>query len=295
MLPLATTRGGAKKVQRKIPQRRLITGLAFAVCGLTLQAASVAAADAMARPLKITVYGGTGRIGQRIVNEALRRGHRVTILVRDPSVVKDKRARLSYVRGDVLDSAAVARQIAGQDVVILAIRAGSQPGVPRDDGPDAPAPTADHATAATAPPPPLPTQGDHFYVRAAQSVVAALRSLGDQAPRLIHVGGAASLLDDSGKRIIDSAPPSLPRNADPFTQTEALDYYRTVKDVKWTLVSPSMEINPGERTGKFRLGTDTLLTAANGVSAISMEDFAVAIIDEAEKPQFIRKRFTVGY
>jgi putative NADH-flavin reductase len=68
-----------------------------------------------------------------------------------------------------------------------------------------------------------------------------------------------------------------------------------VKDTSWTFLSPSANIVPGERTGKFRLGTEQLLVDAQGRSAISMEDFAVAMLDEIEKPQFVNKRFTAGY
>lgn len=275
-------------MEHKFTRRHL---LLLATAALTC---SMAVAETT-KPLKITVYGGTGRIGQRIVDEALNRGHIVTAVVRDPTVAKTHRERLTYVKGDALDTAGVAKQIAAQDVVVIAINASSRPGVPRSDDTGRPPPGA--APDGAAPPPSAgpPAQGEHFYLRTAESFVNALRGLGAKAPRLIHVGGAASLMDKNGKLIADSMPPSMPRTDDIFTQTEALNYYRTVNDVKWTYVSPSLMINPGQRTGKFRVGGDTLLMDADGRSAISMEDFAVAILDEMEKAQFIRKRFTVGY
>ena len=76
---------------------------------------------------------------------------------------------------------------------------------------------------------------------------------------------------------------------------EALKRIRKVDDLDWSFVSPSIIIAPGERTGQFRLGADELLKDANGDSRISQEDFAVAMLDEVEKPQHIRQRFTVGY
>jgi uncharacterized protein len=76
---------------------------------------------------------------------------------------------------------------------------------------------------------------------------------------------------------------------------DALDFLRTVNDVPWTFFSPAGNIRPGQRTGKFRLGTEQIVTDAQGNSAISMEDYAVATVDELEKPQFVNKRFTVGY
>jgi putative NADH-flavin reductase len=78
-------------------------------------------------------------------------------------------------------------------------------------------------------------------------------------------------------------------------QKDALDYYRTVKDVQWTYFSPAGSIVPGERTGKFRLGGDQLVADSSGKSVISMEDYAVALIDEAESPKHTGKRFTIGY
>ena len=76
---------------------------------------------------------------------------------------------------------------------------------------------------------------------------------------------------------------------------EFLDLLRQQSDLNWTFLSPSALFVAGERTGKFRLGTDQLLTAADGKSSISFEDFAVALADEIERPAHLRQRFTVGY
>ena len=89
--------------------------------------------------------------------------------------------------------------------------------------------------------------------------------------------------------------PMLSSPAGPVAQKAALDYYRTVKDVSWTYFSPAMQISPGTRTGKFRLGGDQIVKDAQGQSRISIEDYAVAMIDEAEKPAHVRQRFTIGY
>ena len=93
--------------------------------------------------------------------------------------------------------------------------------------------------------------------------------------------------------------PAPVRAFNPFAPAEKggafLDLLRQEKDLNWTFLSPSALFVPGERTGKFRLGTDQLLTAADGKSSISFEDFAVALADEIERPAHIRKRFTVGY
>ena len=113
--------------------------------------------------------------------------------------------------------------------------------------------------------------------------------------RLLIVGGAASLENESGEVLLDTSgfPDFIKPEAEPARQ--ALDLLRTETELDWTFLSPSMMFGPGERTGSFRLGTDTLLTAADGRSHISYEDFAIALLDEVETPKHSRARFTVGY
>ena len=236
---------------------RLFTWLLGAV--LLAGAASAAPAGPS---LKIVVYGGTGNIGRRIVHEALARGHTVKIIVRDPGTATEHDARLTAVQGDVLDARQVAQQIAGEDVVVCAVSFRKPP---------------DFAA----------------YRRAAESLVGAQRTLGARAPRLIVVGGAGSLEVAPGVLLVDRLPAAY--RGEVTGQKEALDYYRTAADVPWTYFSPARTIEPGTRTGKFRLGGDQLITDAKGDSRISMEDYAVAVIDEAEKPAHLHGRFTIGY
>lgn len=116
------------------------------------------------------------------------------------------------------------------------------------------------------------------------------------AKRLIIVGGASSLLTPDGKRLLES--PNLPDAARPeaTAAVKFFDTLRATKGINWTYISPSAIFAPGERTGKFRLGKDSLLVAADGKSHVSMEDFAIALVDELEKPQHEGgQRFTVGY
>lgn len=126
---------------------------------------------------------------------------------------------------------------------------------------------------------------DHVY--------AACRQAG--VKRVLVVGGAASLEVEPGVMLIDT--PGFPEEikVEAAPAVEALKRIRKVDDLDWSFVSPSIIIAPGERTGQFRLGADELLKDANGDSRISQEDFAVAMLDEVEKPQHIRQRFTVGY
>lgn len=113
--------------------------------------------------------------------------------------------------------------------------------------------------------------------------------------RVLVVGGAASLEVEPGVMLIDTPgfPEEIKIQAAPAV--DELKRIRKIEDLDWTFVSPSIMIVPGERTGKFRIAGDELLKDENGDSRISQEDFSVALIDELEKPQFIRKRFTVGY
>jgi putative NADH-flavin reductase len=241
------------------PLRRGGRWLSFVLC-LGLVAVGVGIAHA-ANPLSITVYGGTGNIGQRIVREALDRGDTVTVVVRNPSAMAEQLPRLHVVKGDVLDSAEVARTISGSDVVVSAVSFRK--------------PTPDSAA----------------YRRAGESLVTALRSLGSRAPYLIVVGGAGSLQQPPG--IHFEIPAAWRDEVD--GQNDSLAYYRTVGDVRWTYLSPAYMITPGTRSGKFRLGGDQFITDAKGDSRISMEDYAVAVVDEAEKPAHVRRRFTIGY
>ncbi|OOG55104.1 3-beta hydroxysteroid dehydrogenase [Rhodanobacter sp. B05] len=125
------------------------------------------------------------------------------------------------------------------------------------------------------------------------ALIAAVKQAG--VPRLVVVGGAASLEVAPGQALFDA--PGFPEayKAEAAAGRCALDTLRAENDLDWTFLSPSAEFAPGERTGTFRLGGDQLLSDANGKSWISMEDYAVAFADELEMPKHSRQRFTVGY
>ena len=112
--------------------------------------------------------------------------------------------------------------------------------------------------------------------------------------RYLVVGGAGSLEVAPGKKLIDT--PEFPAmyKAEAAAGGAFLELLRQEPTLDWTFLSPSAIIAPGERTGKFRLGGDQLLTHDKG-SNISAEDYAVAMVDEIEKPAHSRRRFTVGY
>ncbi|MFF5858239.1 NAD(P)-dependent oxidoreductase [Streptomyces sp. NPDC012751] len=214
---------------------------------------------------KIALFGATGTIGSRILDEALDRGHHVKAVVRDPAKLTKSHPDLTVVTGDVLDPAAVAEAAEGQDAVISAVGGGDGPG---------------HL--ATIKP-------------AAESLVAGLRSLGADAPRLVVVGGAGSLRTPDGKLVWDAE--GLPEFLLQIMHAhgDALDFYRTVSDVRWTCLSPAAVIEPGERTGAYRTALEDLIVDDDGTSRITAEDYALALLDEIERPRHIGERFTVGY
>lgn len=133
----------------------------------------------------------------------------------------------------------------------------------------------------------------HFTVSDPVKLIGAAKASG--VGRYLVVGGAGSLEVAPGVRLVTT--PNFPAQykAEASKGAEFLDLLRQETDLNWTFLSPSALFVAGERTGKFRLGTDQLLTAADGKSSISFEDFAVALADEIERPAHIRQRFTVGY
>jgi uncharacterized protein len=247
--------------------RRLILSLLASAC-LSVAGAVACAAGSVGQSLKVVVYGGNGAIGSRIVNEALARGHVVTVVDRSLKAGLPANPKLQQIVGDVFSSADIGKNIAGQDVLITAVAV-------------RPTPTRD------------------FYVRMVKAAVEAQRAQqgGVKKTRLLIVGGASSLNTPDGKRVLDTLPAAMPKGSqnEIRSMVEALDYMRTVTDTSWTFFSPAMSITPGTRTGKFRVGTDQLIVDGQGRSAISMEDFAVAMLGEIEKPQYVDRRFTAGY
>ena len=132
---------------------------------------------------------------------------------------------------------------------------------------------------------PFPGLSDHVIDAAKRSGVK----------RFIMVGGASSLEVAPGKMFKDTV--TVPDAVRTIFEAgyAALKRLRGEHDLEWTYFSPAAEIGPGERTGKFRLGGEQLVTDANGKSKISYDDYAIALVDELEQGRHIKKRFTVAY
>jgi len=133
----------------------------------------------------------------------------------------------------------------------------------------------------------------HFLASDPVRLIAAAKE--SKVGRYLVVGGAGSLEVAPGVRLVTTSGFPVAYKAEAEAGGAFLDLLRAEKELNWTFLSPSALFVAGERTGKFRLGIDQLLTAADGKSSISYEDFAVALADEIERPAHIRQRFTVGY
>jgi putative NADH-flavin reductase len=213
--------------------------------------------------MKITVLGATGNAGSRVVAEALSRGHEVTAVVRNSTATNKLPAGIKVLTGDAGTIVDVIEFSTGQDVVISAIR--PAPGLESDV---------------------IPTT---------QSLMDGLSKTG---VRLLVVGGAATLTvpGTGGKTVIEDSN-YLPVTARHIGKASAdqLEVCFAETRVDWAYLSPAAQFDPGERTGCYRLGTDELLVDAEGLSKISMEDAAIVLLDEAERPKHHQTRFTVAY
>ena len=213
--------------------------------------------------MRIAVLGARGNVGRRVVAEALARGHDVTAVVRDAAQLGDIPADAEARVADAASASDVASVSAGQDVVICATR---------------------------------PQRGHEADIeRTTRGMLEGVRAT---PARLLIVGGAATLTvpGSEGKTVLEDAR-YLPVPARPVAEASARQYEvcRAEARVDWAYLSPSADLSPGERTGNYRVGRDELLLDRHGDSRISMEDLAVAALDEAERPRHHRERFTVAY
>ncbi len=212
--------------------------------------------------MKMIVFGARGEVGSRIVSEALARDHAVTAVVRSQAQTQSLPPLVTSRVADLSDTAQVAEMMAGHDLAISALR---------------------------------PPDGQE------DTLVALTRSVLDSAARYslwtIVVGGAASLqLPGQNGHTVLTAPGFLPDAVVPIAKACQAQYELCIAEdrVDWSYICPPAMLTPGIRTGRYRLGTDTLVVDADGNSAISMEDFAVALIDEAEAPRHKNARFTAA-
>ncbi|MEW2740540.1 NAD(P)-dependent oxidoreductase [Providencia sp. PROV130] len=213
--------------------------------------------------MKISIIGATGFVGRALVAEALLRHHQVTAISRHSNQLS-QHAHLITAAGDITDIPWLTSRLKGQDVVISAFNGGWQnPNLYQDT-----------------------VAGNLAILHAVQK---------SMVKRFIVVGGAGSLKTTAGIDLIDS--PDFPAEIKPGAQAmrEFKNQLQSIDSLDWTYVSPAAMLEEGERTETFRLGGDQLLMNGNTPAKISVEDFAVAVLDEVNNSQFIRQQFTVAY
>jgi uncharacterized protein len=209
--------------------------------------------------MNIVMFGATGTLGSRILDELVSRGNSVTAVIRDPCKLPS-RENVIGTSSDIFDPRAVADAVRGADVVVSAY----------GPGPESP----------------------DLLLKATASLIKGVEASG--VKRLVVVGGAGGLDVRPGVRLVDTHdfPPEWKGIA--LAHIQALELLKQSK-LEWACLSPAANIHPGERTGHYRLGTEELVTDVNGNSEISAEDFAIALADEVENPRHRRQRFTAAW
>lgn len=217
---------------------------------------------------KVVLIGASGYVGKALLNELLARGHRVTAVVRDARKIQVNNPSLEVKEIDVQDTPALTAACRGKDAVISAYNPG--------------------------------WGNPHIYedtLRIYPLILQAVKESG--VKRLLIVGGAGSLFVKPGVRLMDTG--TLPAEWLPGVKSLARFYLDTLsaeKDLDWVFFSPAANLgnlSAGVRTGKFRLGKDDLIVDEKGNSSISVEDYAMAMVDELEQEHHHRERFTIGY
>ncbi len=210
--------------------------------------------------MKVALYGATGKSGSRILKELVSRGHEVIAITRGASRLPPSGPGVSVRHDDLSDAKKTAAAVEGAEAVVSAY-------APPADNPDA-------------------------LVGVTRLQVEALART--SRARLVVVGGAGGLNVGPGVSLIDSG--YLPEAYHPIAKAhvKAFDVLKA-SAANWTYLAPAAFFEPGERTGRYRLGKDELIANAQQESRISMEDYAVALVDELETPRHQRQRFSVGY
>lgn len=214
---------------------------------------------------KVVLIGASGFVGSAILSEALNRSIQVTAVVRNPEKVKISNPNLTIIQADVSDTKKIATIAKGVDAVISAYNPGwANPAIYEET------------------------------LRTYPAILAGAKEAG--VKRLLIVGGAGSLFVSPNLRVVDSG--AIP--AEILGGVKSLgEFYLNVlmneKEIDWVFFSPAGTLEPGERTGNYRLGKDDLIVNEKGESKISVQDYAKAMIDEFEVPAHHKERFTIGY
>ncbi|MGE5429668.1 MAG: NAD(P)-dependent oxidoreductase [Syntrophomonadaceae bacterium] len=214
--------------------------------------------------MNTALIGASGFVGSAILNEALRRGHKITAIERHPSLIKVQDPKLTAKKCDIFNTDELAELLHGHKAVISSYNPGwTNPKIFDDT--------------------------IHGY----QSIIRAVKKAG--LKRILVVGGAGSLEPEPGRPLVDRE--DFPRDwkMGAMALRDVLNMFRRENDLDWTFFSPAINISPGERTGKFTIGGDQPVLDDKGQGKISVQDYAMAMIDELENHKHIKQRFTIGY
>ena len=212
--------------------------------------------------MKLALIGASGYVGSALLAEAVRRELQVTAVVQHPEKIAAQQG-VSAVKVDVNDTQALAAVLLSHDAVISAFSGHAQSDV------------------------------EDYYLTGFRSIMQAVKQAA--VPRFLVVGGAGSLEVSPGVQLVDT--PQFPAQWKGTAEgaRKALNLLREEASLDWVMLSPAAHLDPGARTGVFRIGGDQLLVDENGNSHISTADFAVAMFDELASPKHSRKRFSVAY
>ena len=210
--------------------------------------------------MKVALYGATGAAGSRILKELVSRGHHVTAVVRDAAQLAQSGPNVLVKQGDLSDPKSITAAVGDVEAVVSAY------GPPKND--------LEEIEGVT------------------ERQVEALK--GKPGVRLVGVGGAGGLNIAPGLTLVDSE--YMPEPYKPIARAHVKAFkVLEASTIDWTYFAPAAFFEPGQRTGEFRLGKDELIANAQQESRISMEDYAVALVDELENPRHRRQRFSIGY
>lgn len=214
---------------------------------------------------KVALIGASGFVGTAILNELLSRGHMVTAIVREPNKITVHHPNLSIRQADVSDINTLSSICKGNDVVISAYNPG--------------------------------WTNPNIYTETLTNYPLILEAAKQsEVKRLLCVGGAGTLFCAPGLRVVDSG--AIPEEIMGGVKALGEFFLNTLSnetEIDWVFFSPAGSLEAGKRTGKFRLGKDDLIVDENGYSHISVEDYAMAMVDEMEQERHHKERFTIGY
>ncbi|WP_294548293.1 NAD(P)-dependent oxidoreductase [uncultured Bacteroides sp.] len=213
----------------------------------------------------VVLIGASGFAGTAILNELLHRGNKVTAIVRNPEKITINDANLAVFKADVSDIEAITNICKGKDAVISAYNPG--------------------------------WTNPNIYEETLKNYPLILKAVKQSGvKRLLCVGGAGTLFCAPGIRVVDAG--VIPAEIMGGVKSLGEFYLNSLcneKEIDWVFFSPAGTLEPGQRTGIFRLGKDDLIVDENGNSHISVEDYAVAMVDELEQENHHQERFTIGY